>query len=77
MIPNINKFAEYIITRDNEIAWLFGMLLAFETKLPLVVDRGKEKNYGARKRYEGIEDIKKLLGKRVVEIKIIENFKGE
>ena len=63
MIPNLKKFAEIIIAREDETTWIFGSMLARATGLPLIYDRGYTKKHGTKRRYEGVKDIKKLFGK--------------
>jgi len=77
MIPNIKEFAEYIIAIEHESAWMFGAGLASRTGLPLIIDRGYVKKHGTKRRYEGVEDINELKGKKVVEIRIVESWKPE
>ena len=73
MIPNILDFADFIVAIKVE-AWIFGSGLATRTELPLIIDRGYTKKHGTQRRYEGVKDIEKVRGKRVVEIRIIENW---
>lgn len=77
MIPNIKEFAEYIIAIEDEKAWIFGVALANVTGLPMIIDRGYVKKHGTQRRYEGVKDINKIKGKRVVEIRIIESWQPE
>ena len=74
MVHNIKDFADFIIVDYDEPCLVFASLLAFQTKVPLILDRGKPKKYGMKKRYEGITDINKFKGKRCVVIKFDYDF---
>lgn len=56
--------ADFILGTGNDVAKCFAVLIGNKLNLPVITDRGYIKEHGGRRRFEGIKDLNKLIGKR-------------